>query len=117
MGPSALEFQERVSGVTRGWEYQVHAPDGTPVDFDAYKDGKLIDAKDHYEHLLNADGTWKAFFDPEREFVEKARRQLRAANHHGTPLEWHVAESRVADAPRELFATNKIDVPVLHVGR
>jgi len=78
--------------------------------------GELLEAKG----LGYANKFTDTLLDPKRWFtrgarnlVEQAQRQLRAAK--GTPIRWHVAEAKTADAIRKLFAGNGVEgIEVVH---
>jgi hypothetical protein len=90
-------YQEQISGVGRGAEYEVNG-----VRFDGYDASRktLLDAKDWRNFPpLNKDFWHKATLD-------EARRQLGAAN--GTAIEWHFSTQGAADAVAGLFKANGI---------
>ena len=82
------------------------------VDFDGItRDGVLLEAKGPgYEKFVLPTGE----FDPEvsvgKNIADQARRQLVTADR--MPLQWHVAEPKAADAIRDLFEKNGLDIPV-----
>jgi hypothetical protein len=87
-------YQEQVTGVPRGVEYQVNG-----VWFDGYDASRnvLVDAKD-----------WMGYPPADRDFwhdktIEEARRQVGAVGGTGTRIEWHVATQEAADALNALF--------------
>jgi hypothetical protein len=78
------------------------------VKFDGYDDerGVLLEAKDHYSHLLKDDGSWQPWCN-EQKFADQAARQAKVAGNY--PIEWHCSEKEVADALRELVG-DKVNV-------
>lgn len=115
MKPWARKYQSQVSGAPEGWVYRVERA-GETYDFDGFKDGHLIDGKG-----LNYDNKFLDTLEPQPWFKEtgsqkllkNANRQLRIAN--GTPIRWHVAESKAAQAMRVLLENNGYGaIEVLH---
>jgi hypothetical protein len=106
MKPGARQYQCQVTGAPEGWVYRVER-NGERFDFDGYKDGCLLDAKGP-----GYDNKFLKSLDPEpwfedtgaRELLQNAERQLRVAN--GTPVRWHVAEAKAAQAIRKLLERN-----------
>jgi Restriction endonuclease fold toxin 5 len=87
-------YQEQISGVPRGVEYEVG---GTKFDHFDPSRNVLIDTKD-----------WQGYVLPDKKFwvddvVNTANRQLRAVDRVGTnaTVEWHVSTQEAADAIRE----------------
>ena len=90
-------YQEQISGVPRGIEYDV---DGTL--FDGYDAGRkaLLDAKD-----------WQSYPPLDEDFwrdgaLKEARDQITAAN--GTAIEWHFSTQAAANVVAALFAATGI---------
>jgi hypothetical protein len=103
MTQEARRYQARVTGAPEGWVYRVRTGPGPKdfVDFDGFREGVLLEAKGPgYEALLRK-MQGKPWFEGVDQMLEQAKRQLRAAK--GAPVEWHVAEQKVADLLRELF--------------
>jgi len=101
------EDQSNWSPEAQAYQWQVTGQSGKcyragGVRFDGWNQVRrvFLEAKDYYSWALNGDGSWKFWFDPEEEFVDKALRQFNAAK--GLPIEWHFAEKSVADAVRPL---------------
>jgi hypothetical protein len=110
MSRRAARYQERISGYPVDQSYVVRG-----VRFDGYKDGVLLEAKGPgYANKFLDELTPKRWFTKgARNMVEQAQRQLRAAN--GTPIRWHVAEAKAADAIRVLFESNGVrGIDVVH---
>ncbi|WNG42580.1 hypothetical protein F0U61_51115 [Archangium violaceum] len=120
MSARARAYQEQISGHSADeayWLGGVGRKSGG-VKFDGFKDGVLLEAK--------GPGYANKFLDnlePKRWFkhsgakalVEQAERQLNAARRTGTPIRWHVAEEKVADAIRLLFKRERVyGVEVVH---
>jgi hypothetical protein len=74
------------------------------VDFDAFQDGALIDAKGRYDQLLDKPFTRMV----EEKLVEQAGREVRAAG--ATPVQWRFAEPDAARRVEELLEGPSIDV-------
>ncbi len=111
MSRRAARYQEQISGRPVDDAYVVRGGR-----FDGYKDGVLLEAKG----LGYANKFIDKLLDPKmwftrgaRNLVDQAQRQLRAAK--GTPIRWHVAEAKTADAIRKLFAGNDVKgIEVVH---
>lgn len=107
MKKDAAMFQRRAAGAPRGKGYYVKG-----VQFDGFKDGKLVEAK-----FYRDDGRFAR--DPAHRIVraasllDQARRQLAAAG--PMPVEWRVAGRLPAALIGQLFRTNNIPIPVRHV--
>ena len=109
MPQEAQRYQSQVTGAPEGWVYRVRTGPGPKdfVDFDGFRDGALLEAKGPgYEELLRK-MHGKPWFEGLDQLLEQARRQLRAAQ--GVPLEWHVAERKLADLLRDLFREENLD--------
>lgn len=91
------DYQEQITGVERGAEYQV---DGVLFDgYDAQR-GVLLDAKD-----------WRGYPPANRSFwhegtLDEAMRQLRAAR--GKLIEWHFSTPQAKAAVDALFRANRL---------
>lgn len=108
-------YQEQVTGVARGIEYDVPyagVPSGK-VSFDGYdaERGVLLDAKD-----------WKGYPPPGTKFwqeglSEQARSQIKAAN--GMPIEWHFSTQESMDITQTFLKKAQLDgiTPVLTAGQ
>jgi hypothetical protein len=92
-------YQEQVTGVPRGVEYQVNG-----VWFDGYDAtrGVLVDAKDWVGFPPADAGFWRPGV------TQEARDQLDAASGTGAHVEWHVASQAAADALHELFRDDRL---------
>jgi hypothetical protein len=110
MSRRAARYQEQVCGRPIDEAYIVR-----DVRFDGFKDGVLLEAKGPgYANKFTDKLEPKPWFARSaRKMVEQAQRQVRAAN--GTPIRWHVAEAKVADAIRLLFKDGGVKgVEVIH---
>lgn len=108
--PNAYSYEKQVTGAPRNVEYKVGN-----VKFDGYdsKSGTLIDAKNYSEvnGLLKVnDPTALKIFRADA--VRVAKRQMEAAN--GVPVEYHVSNEKAAEALRELFKAEKIEIQVFY---
>jgi len=91
-------YQEQISGVERGAEYNVN---GTWFDgYDAQRN-VLLDAEDWERYPPLGQDFWQDGT------LNEATRQLNAAG--GTPIEWHFSTQPAADAVRDLFADRGIE--------
>ena len=121
----AWGFQEEQTGAVRELEYKVDVPGSEPVEFDGFRNGKLIDAKAEYSHLLDKKGAWQKWFTKAskggkrpsglQRLINEAKRQEKAAN--GTPIEWRVRDTRVANAIKRAFQENDIGIDVVDVSK
>lgn len=102
MSEMAQEYQSQVTGAEPGQVYRVE-----DVKFDGYSNGTLLEAKGPgYAKFVQADGTFKPWFQGASNMLDQAERQLAVAK--GMPIEWHVAEQPAAEAITNLFAENGI---------
>jgi hypothetical protein len=113
MSPRSRAYQEQITGHPVGEAYWVGGVGRKSggVSFDGFMDGVLLEAK--------GPGYANKFLDnldPKRWFkhsgaqalVDQARRQLGAARRTGTPIRWHVAEEKTAEAIRLLFKNRDV---------
>lgn len=110
MSQSAREYQERITGHPSTDSYQVrdNSPSGF-TKFDDFKNGRLVDAKDHYESFINSQGELVDFMA--RDFLKRAERQTLAAN--GTPILWSFHEQRTAQLVEALLYPKYPNIEVL----
>jgi restriction endonuclease fold toxin 5 of polymorphic toxin system len=113
MSARSRAYQEQISGHSADEAYWVggtSTKDGG-VRFDGFKDGVLVEAK--------GPGYANKFFETleprpwfkhsgAKALVDQAKRQLEAAMKTGTPIRWHIAEEKIADAIRRLFKLEKV---------
>ncbi len=85
------------------------------VTFDSFENGVLVESKGPgYEKFLEKDRSgWRSWFRGGDDMTDQAVRQVRAAN--GTPIEWRVAEARVADKLTAQFARENLPIQVRHI--
>ncbi|WNG45711.1 hypothetical protein F0U60_17560 [Archangium minus] len=110
MSRRAARYQQQISGRSVDESYVVRN-----VRFDGFKDGVLLESKGlGYANKFTDKLEPKLWFTKgARNMVEQAQRQFQAAN--GTPIRWHVAEAKVADAIRGLFRNNRVrGIEVVH---
>jgi hypothetical protein len=99
-----MEYQEQISGVTRGLEYAM--PSKAPGRGDVLFDGcdaqrrVLLDAKDWQGYPPAKASFWKPGT------VNEARRQIKAAD--SMPIEWHFSTQESFTAVKNLFKDNEI---------
>ncbi|WP_164018919.1 Tox-REase-5 domain-containing protein [Pyxidicoccus trucidator] len=109
MSESSRAFQERATGVPRGWAYRVKGG-GEEADFDGFdpKDVALLEVKGpNLAKFFNGELDPQWFFRGADKFIQQANRQYRAAQ--GRRVRWIVAEKKFADALRKLFDKNNLD--------
>ena len=106
MKRDAARFQRQAAGSPAGTGSYVK-----DVQFDGFKNGKLIEAKFYQD-----DGRFAR--DPGHQIVratgllDQARRELDAAG--GVEVEWRVSGKRSADLITQLFRTNGLPIKVKH---
>ena len=120
MSARARAYQEQISGHTANEAYWVGGVGrkGGGVKFDGFTDGVLLEAKGPgYANKFLDTLEPKPWFEHSgaKALVEQARRQFMAAKRTGTPIRWHVAEEKVADAIRFLFKRERVSgIEVVH---
>ncbi|MDY7225850.1 Tox-REase-5 domain-containing protein [Hyalangium rubrum] len=109
----AKRYQAQVGRAPEGWVYRVeHA--GEKADLDDFTGTKLVEAKEPgYAKFLDDELSPLDFFEGFREMIATARRQYRVAQN--TPLQWIVAEKRLADYLRKAFAQAGLRIEVVHI--
>ena len=106
MSPRSRRYQEQITGHSADEAYWVggmSTKDGG-VKFDGFTDGVLLEVKGPgYANKFLDDLDPKTWFKNTgaKELVKQARRQLGVAN--GTPIRWHIAEEKTAEALQRLF--------------
>lgn len=103
------DYEQQVTGYPAGMEYEVPRLGGEPVAFDGYEpdtgpNGLLVEAKGKgYEWMVDDNGE----FRPEPKGVQQLRNELlaqyEASKFSGVPVEWRVADPRVAGAIEALI--------------
>lgn len=120
MSGRSRAYQEQISGHSADEAYWVGGTSTKEggVRFDGFKDGVLLEAK--------GPGYANKFFETleprpwfkhsgAQALVDQARRQIGAARKTGTPIRWHVAEEKTAEAIRLLFRDNEVyGIEVVH---
>ncbi|WNG50251.1 hypothetical protein F0U60_43560 [Archangium minus] len=110
MSRRAARYQEQISGRPVNDSYVVRG-----VRFDGYDKGVLLEAKGpgYANKFTDKLEPKKWFAKGARSIVDQAERQLKATN--GTPIRWHVAESKVAEAIRKLLDKAQVrGIEVVH---
>jgi hypothetical protein len=115
MSEEASRYQTQLTGAPEGWVYRVRTGPGPrdSVDFDGFKNGVLLEVKGpgYLELLEKMQG--KPWFEGVEEMLDQAQRQFKAAG--STPIQWHFAESEVADIMRKLFKGKGLrEIKVIH---
>ncbi|MGW3655910.1 Tox-REase-5 domain-containing protein [Streptomyces sp. NPDC005151] len=110
-------YQEQVSGVKRGKEYEVPLDkmDGKPVEFDGWDSANqtYIETKWGYRgprFYNEASGRLTSLAT--NRWVQQATRQLDAAR--GKPVVWHMSDPDVARAAQDMFDDRGLDITVVH---
>jgi hypothetical protein len=120
MSARSRAYQEQISGHSADDAYWVGgmSTKAGGVKFDGFTDGILREAKGPgYANKFFDTLEPKPWFKPSgaKALVEQAQRQLRAARKTGTPIRWHVAEEKVAEAIRLLFEhEGVVGIEVVH---
>lgn len=110
-------YQEQVSGVKRGKEYEVPLDkmDGKPVEFDGWDSANqtYIETKWGYRGTrFYNEATGQLTSLATNRWVQQATRQLDAAR--GKPVVWHMSDPDVARATQEMFDDRGLDITVVH---
>jgi hypothetical protein len=113
MSARSRAYQEQISRHSSDEAYWVGgmSTKAGGVKFDGFRDGVLLEAKGPgYANKFFDDLEPKPWFKPSgaKALVDQAERQIRVARRTGTPIRWHVAEEKVADAIRLLFKNAKV---------
>jgi hypothetical protein len=97
MSPRAANYQSQITGNPADLVYEMNG-----VRFDGFDGKALLEAKGPgFANFLDKSGAFESFFNGAKQLESQALRQLKAAK--GVPIEWHVAEPRVANAIRTLL--------------
>ena len=113
MSERARAYQEQISGRPASDAYWVGGMDPRKggVKFDGFEDGVLLEAKGPgyaNKFLDNLDPRRWFKNSGARDLVDQARRQRDAARVTSTPVRWHVAEEKTAEALRLLLRDAKV---------
>ena len=120
MKPPARRYQEQITGHSADEAYWVGGMSTAEggVKFDGFKDGVLLEAKGpNYANKFEDSLDPKFWFanSGAAEMVKQAQRQIESVRGMGIPIEWHVAEAKVAEAIELLFERNQIsEIRVVH---
>nr|WP_255203691.1 Tox-REase-5 domain-containing protein [Myxococcus sp. AM011] len=102
MSPRARRYQEQITGHSADDAYWVGgmSTQAGGVKFDGVKDGVLLEAKGPGYDKFFDDLDPKAWFrhSGAKSLADQAERQSMMVRGMGIPIEWHVAESRAAEA-------------------
>ncbi|MFF1836060.1 Tox-REase-5 domain-containing protein [Streptomyces sp. NPDC058231] len=110
-------YQEQISGVKRGKEYEVPLDtlDGKPVEFDGWDSANqtYLETKWGYRGPRFYDeATGQLTNLATNRWVQQATRQLDAAR--GKPVVWHMSDPDVARAAQDMFDDRGLDITVVH---
>jgi hypothetical protein len=120
MSARARAYQEQITGHSADEAYWVGGVGRKSggVKFDGFEEGVLLEAKGPgYANKFLDTLDPKPWFKPSgaKALVDQARRQFGAAMKTGTPIRWHVAEQKVAEAIRLLFKNERVvGIEVVH---
>jgi len=120
MSARSRAYQEQIAGHSADDAYWVGGTSTKTggVKFDGFKDGVLLEAKGPgYANKFLESREPKPWFKHSgaKALVDQARRQLNAARKTGTPIRWHVAEEKTAEAIRLLFKNERVvGIEVVH---
>ncbi len=120
MSDRSRAYQEQITGHSADEAYWVGGVGRKSggVKFDGFEEGVLREAKGSgYANKFLESLEPKPWFKPSgaKALVEQAKRQLNAARKTGTPIRWHVAEEKTAEAIRLLFKENRVEgIEVVH---
>lgn len=104
---TSAAYQQQVSGFPSDFTYNVNG-----VEFDGYLDDVLLEAKGPNYAWMVTDGQFRPGMNVIDGSLDQARRQIQAAD--GVPVQWHVMEPEAAQAFRDLFRREGIDIEVIH---
>ncbi|MGE6758568.1 Tox-REase-5 domain-containing protein [Corallococcus interemptor] len=112
MSTRARRYQEQITGHSTDEAYWVGGvgPNSGGVKFDGFKEGVLLEAKGPgyaNKFLDNLDPKFWFKNSGAKSLLDQAERQFRAAG--GTPIRWHVAEEKTANAIRKLLDANEVE--------
>jgi hypothetical protein len=116
MSDRAAAYQEQQNGRTaRIWEYRVG-----DVSFDGFEHGKLLEVKGPgYAQWLKLDGRGQLqfldYFEGAKGIDKQLRRHSEVAERTGVPVEWRVAEPRLAEFLRQYVRDENLRVTIVHV--
>ncbi|WP_305071151.1 Tox-REase-5 domain-containing protein [Myxococcus sp. RHSTA-1-4] len=120
MKPPARRYQEQITGHSAEEAYWVGGMSTAEggVKFDGFKDGVLLEAKGpNYANKFEDSLDPKFWFanSGAAEMLKQAQRQIERVRGMGIPIEWHVAEAKVAEAIKLLFERSLIsEIRVVH---
>ncbi|WP_253996865.1 Tox-REase-5 domain-containing protein [Myxococcus qinghaiensis] len=109
MEEPARRYQAQIASAPEGQVYDID-----DVKFDGFNGVSLLEAKGPgYEKFLGQAVEQGAWFEGFMGMIKQARSQQRVSR--GFPIEWHFAESKVADYVRVLFKRNGLGrISVIH---
>ncbi|WP_246137023.1 Tox-REase-5 domain-containing protein [Myxococcus llanfairpwllgwyngyllgogerychwyrndrobwllllantysiliogogogochensis] len=109
MEEPARRYQAQITSAPEGQVYDIDN-----VKFDGFNGASLLEAKGPgYEKFLEQAVEQGGWFEGFMGMIKQARSQQRVSR--GLPIEWHFAESRVADYVRVLFRRNGLGrISVVH---
>ncbi|MBM7119468.1 hypothetical protein I3V78_38545 [Archangium primigenium] len=120
MSARARAYQEQISGHSAHEAYWVGGVGrkSKGVRFDGFKDGVLLEAKGPgYANKFLENLEPKNWFKSSgaKALVDQAIRQLNAARSTKTPIRWHIAEEKSAEAIRFLFRREQVfGIEIIH---
>ncbi|WP_228032080.1 PPE domain-containing protein [Mycolicibacterium sp. P9-22] len=103
------DYEHQVTGYPAGMEYEVPRINGEPVPFDGFEpdtgpNGLLVEAKGKgYEWMVGDNGEFKPDIKGVQQLQNEMLAQYEASKFSGVPVEWRVADARVADAMEALI--------------
>jgi hypothetical protein len=110
------EYEQQATGYPAGMEYQVDvAGREKPVSFDGFDpdaggDGLFVEAKGKgYEWMVGPDGEFNPKLEAIQQLTNEMRGQYEASVATGIPVEWRVADPRVAAAMESIAERNDFD--------
>lgn len=111
MSLRAAAYQTQITGQPVGTVYLVNG-----AKFDGFREGKLQEAKGPGYGNFVKDGEFQGWFEGAKALPAQATRQIKAAG--GTPIEWHFADKKAADAMRNMLDGKSITgIEVVHTPR
>lgn len=103
------DFEQQATGYPSGMEYDVPRDGGPPVAFDGFEpdagpNGLLVEAKGKgYDWMIGPDGKFKPNMKAADVISNELTRQFQVSQQTGIPVEWRVAEPRMAEVVENMI--------------
>lgn len=103
------DYEQQATGYPSGMEYDVPRDGGPPVAFDGFEpdagpNGLLVEAKGKgYDWMIGPDGKFKPNMKAAGVISNELTRQFQVSQQTGIPVEWRVAEPRMAEVVENMI--------------